>query len=70
MKQPKFKSRYGMVDVTTGKSSLAKRLAKGEKVKVRADIILDASGIGNHDGTSIEFFGEVVSVKEFSRVRP
>lgn len=66
MDSAKFKSDFAILDVKAGRAALAKRIAAGEKVRVRVDIVLNNQW-GSDDGTSIEFSGEVKSVKEFRK---
>ncbi|MBA2689989.1 MAG: hypothetical protein H0U63_04220 [Burkholderiales bacterium] len=63
MKSAAFKSGFAILDVRSGRQALAKRIAAGEKVRVRIDLVLDAAE--HEDGISIEFSGAVLSVKQF-----
>lgn len=65
MQTAPFKSSFAIVDVKGGRAALARRIQRGP-VRVRIDILLDNQH-SRDDGTSIEFSGEVVSVKEFAR---
>lgn len=64
MKTASFKSNYALIDVKHGRVSLLKKIKKGP-VKIRVDMLLTEQH-GNDDGASIEFSGEVLSVKEFA----
>lgn len=64
MKDATFKSSFAVLDVKSGRKALAARIAAGEKVRVRIDMVLDTQHSGD-DGTSIEFTGHVSSVKQF-----
>lgn len=64
MQDATFKSKFAVLDVEKGREALAKRVAAGEKVRVRIDVVLDTEN-SRDDGTSIEFSGGVQSVKEF-----
>ena len=66
MKDAPFKSTFAILDVKSGRAALAKRIANGEKIQVRVHMVLDNQS-SNDDGTSIEFSGEVLFVKEFVR---
>ena len=67
MKPAPFKSDFAILDVKTGRKALAKRIARGEKVRVLVDMVIDAQG-SHDDSGSIQFIGEVQSVKQFVRV--
>lgn len=67
MKSAPFKSDFAILDVKTGRKALAKRIAKGEKVRVLIDMVIECQH-GSDDGVSIEFNGEVQSVRQFARV--
>jgi hypothetical protein len=55
-------SDYAILDVKKGRAALARRLEKGEKVKVTIVGTIDYQS-GNDDGTSIEFSVSVASVE-------
>lgn len=57
-----FKSNYAILDVKKGRAALARKIVKGEKIKVYVEMILDTQS-SHDDGTSIEFSGEVISLK-------
>lgn len=67
MKPAPFKSDFAIIDVKAGRKALAKRMARGEKVRVLIDMVIDRQH-GNDDGVSIEFSGTVQSMKQFQRV--
>lgn len=67
MKPAPFKSDFAILDVKAGRKALAKRMARGEKVRVLIDMVIEQQH-GNDDGVSIEFSGTVQSVKQFQRV--
>jgi hypothetical protein len=67
MKPAPFKSDFAILDVKAGRKALAKRMARGEKVRVLIDMVIDRQH-GNDDGVSIEFNGTVQSVKQFKRI--
>lgn len=67
MKPAPFKSDFAILDVKSGRKALAKRMARGEKVRVLIDMVIEQQH-GNDDGVSIEFSGTVQSVKQFQRV--
>lgn len=67
MKPAPFKSDFAIIDVKAGRKALAKRLARGEKVRVLIDMVIEQQH-GCDDGVSIEFSGTVQSVKQFQRV--
>lgn len=58
-----FKSGFALLDVTTGRAKLAKRIAKGERIPVVIRGVINAQW-GSDDGTSIEFEIEVKSIKD------
>jgi hypothetical protein len=64
MKDAPFKSDFAILDVKSGRAALAKRIGRGEKVRVRIDVVLDTQHSGD-DGVSIEFSGNVSSVTQF-----
>lgn len=64
MKDAPFKSGFAILDVKSGRAALAKRIGAGEKVRVRIDMVLDTRH-SRDDGISIEFSGQVSSVKQF-----
>lgn len=64
MKDASFTSRFAVLDVRSGRSALAKRIAAGETVRVRVDLVLNYQH-SNDDGISAEFSGRVESVKQF-----
>ncbi|UPT99321.1 hypothetical protein J4G48_0015255 [Bradyrhizobium barranii subsp. apii] len=64
MQNAPFTSRFAILGVRTGRAALAKRIAAGEAVRVRVDLVLDQRQSPD-DGTSIEFSGCVESVKQF-----
>ncbi|WP_454629637.1 hypothetical protein [Bradyrhizobium cenepequi] len=66
MKSAPFKSGFAILDVQSGRSKLARRIAAGEKVRVRVDLVLDTQH-SRDDGISIEFSGAVRSVKQFKQ---
>jgi len=67
MKNAPFKSDFAILDVKAGRKALAKRIALGEKVRVLISMVIDEQH-SHDDGVSIEFNGEVQSVKQFARV--
>lgn len=67
MKPAPFKSDFAILDVKAGRKALAKRIARGEKVRVLIDMVIEQQH-GCDDGVSIEFSGTVQSVKQFQRV--
>jgi len=67
MQPAPFKSDFAILDVKTGRKALAKRIAKGGKVRVLIDMLIEGQSSPD-DGVSIEFNGEVQSVKQFRRV--
>jgi len=67
MKPAPFKSDFAILDVKAGRKALAKRMARGEKVRVLIDMVIEQQH-GADDGASIEFSGTVQSVKQFQRV--
>jgi hypothetical protein len=66
MQDAPFKSDFALLDVKKGRQALAKKIAAGGKVRVRIDMVIDCQ-YGSDDGTSIEFSGEVLSVKQFRK---
>lgn len=66
MQDAAFKSGFAILDVTKGRAALAKKMASGAKVRVRVDMVIEQQH-GHDDGTSIEFSGSVLSVKQFKR---
>ncbi|MCK1577863.1 hypothetical protein [Bradyrhizobium sp. 174] len=64
MKTAPFTSRFAILDVRSGRAALAKRIAAGEAVRVRVDLVL-GSQHSKDDGISTEFSGRVESVKMF-----
>jgi hypothetical protein len=69
MKKTPFVSGFAILDVKSGRAALAKRIAAGEKVRVRIDIVINTPH-GQDDGISIEFRGNVASVKPFKAPAP
>jgi hypothetical protein len=57
-----FKSDFALLDVKAGRRQLAKRIARGEKVLVFVEMVID-SQFDHDDGTSIEFSCDVKSMK-------
>jgi hypothetical protein len=66
MQDAPFKSDFALLDVKKGRQALAKKIDAGGKVRVRIDMVIDCRH-GSDDGTSIEFSGEVLSVKQFRK---
>ena len=66
MQDAPFKSDFALLDVKKGRQALAKKIAAGGKVRVRIDMVIDTQH-GSDDGTSIEFCGDVLSVKQFRK---
>lgn len=64
MKTAPFTSGFAVLDVRSGRAALAKRIAAGQRVRVRVDLVLDTQH-SRDDGISIEFSGQVQSVKQF-----
>lgn len=64
MQDAPFKSNFAILDVKKGRAALAKKIAAGGKVRVRIDMEINAQW-GDDDGTSIEFSGDVLSIKQF-----
>ena len=64
MNDAKFKSSFAILDVKSGREALERRVAAGERVRVRVDLVLDTVHSRN-DGVSTEFSGAVQAVKEF-----
>ncbi len=62
-----FKCNYAILDVKKGRKTLEKRIKKGEKIKIFVEMILDTVS-SDDDSISIEFSGEVLSVKQNSNV--
>jgi hypothetical protein len=62
-KPPSFKSNFAILDVTTGRDALLKRISKGEKVLVRVDLEIDAIS-SRDDGVSREFSCNVRGLKQ------
>lgn len=56
-------SDFAILDVKTGRSELARRIGHGAKVLVHIEMLIDNQH-GRDDGTSIEFSGAVLSIKE------
>lgn len=65
MKTARFKSDFAILDVKAGRQQLARNIERGEKIKVQIIMVLDNQS-GRDDGISIEFSGEVMSVKEYA----
>ena len=63
MKTAPFKSIFALLDVMAGRKALEKRLKSGP-IKIRVEMTIDYAW-GDCDGTSQEFAGTVLSVKEF-----
>lgn len=66
MQDAPFKSDFAILDVKKGRQALAKKIAAGGKVRVRIDMVIDCQHCRD-DGTSIEFSGDVLSVKQFRK---
>lgn len=64
MQDAPFKSTFAILDVKKGRAALAKKIKAGGKVRVRIDMLIDTQW-GNDDGVSIEFSGDVTSIKQF-----
>lgn len=64
-----FKSGFALLDVTTGRAALAKRIERGERIPVVIRGTINARW-GGDDGTSIEFEVDVSGVKELKRRSP
>lgn len=67
MQPAPFKSDFAILDVKAGRKALAKRIARGEQVRVLIDMVIECQH-GNDDGVSIEFNGHVQSVRQFQHV--
>lgn len=65
MRDAAFKSDFAILDVKKGRQALAKKIFAGGKIRVRIDMLIDQQW-GTDDGTSIEFSGKVLSVKQFA----
>lgn len=64
MKPASFKSDFALLDVKLGRTSLMKRVERGEKIRIRVEAVI--TGVwGGDDGVSREFELEVTSVKEY-----
>lgn len=61
-----FKSNHALLDVTTGRSALSKRIDKGARIPVVIRGFINDQW-GGDDGTSIDFVVEVTGVKELKR---
>lgn len=60
-----IKSAHAVLDVTEGRSKLARRVESGERVRVQITGYIEGDGsIGQDDGTSIEFTVVVDSARE------
>jgi hypothetical protein len=64
MQDAPFKSTFAILDVKKGRAALAKKIAAGGKVRIRVDMLINSQW-GDDDGVSIEFAGDVLSVKQF-----
>lgn len=64
MQDAPFTSTFAILDVKKGRHALAKKIAAGGKVRVRVDMVINSQW-GADDGVSIEFSGDVLSVKQF-----
>lgn len=62
MQDAPFHSDFAILDVKSGKAKLAKQINGGARVRVLVEMVLDRQH-GSDDGVSIEFSGEVLSVK-------
>jgi len=60
---PNFKSGFALLDVNTGRKALAKHIERGNKVRLRVDLVIDYVW-GGDDGTSQEFACTVKAVKQ------
>lgn len=59
---PHFESEFVLLDVTKGRVKLQSYIKKHGPVRVTVEMELDYPASGN-DGTSIEFAGQVLSLK-------
>lgn len=64
MQDAPFKSDFAIIDIKKGRQALAKKIAAGAKVRVRVDMLIDQQ-YGNDDGTSIAFYCDILSIKQF-----
>ena len=64
MQDAPFKSTFALLDVKKGRKALAEKIKAGGKVRVRTDMEINRQW-GSDDGVSIEFSGDVLSVKQF-----
>ena len=64
MQDAPFTSTFAILDVKKGRHALAKKIAAGGKVRVRIDMEINAQW-SDDDGVSIEFSGDVLSIKQF-----
>lgn len=63
-----FKSDFMLLDVKRGRQALARKIQGGGKVTVWIKATIEGvGGVGNDDGTSIEFAATVHSVKVSKR---
>ena len=65
MQDAPFKSDFAILDVKEGREDLRFKIMNGGKVRVRVEMEIDTQW-GADDGVSIEFAGDVLSVKQFS----
>jgi len=66
MKQVNWtKATFGMIDVwgVGNRNIIDKHLKTGGTIKVTMEIVLEAAGLGNWDGTSREYYGEAKVLK-------
>lgn len=61
-----LKSNFALLDVTTGRAILARRVAAGERISVVIRGVINSQW-GDGDGISTEFEIDVSSVKELAR---
>ena len=64
MQDAPFKSTFALLDVKKGRKALSEKIKAGGKVRVRVDMEINAQWSGD-DGVSIEFSGDVLSIKQF-----
>lgn len=64
MKDAPFKSTFALLDVKQGRHALAKKIEAGERVRVLVDLEINTKW-SQDDGISIEFSGDVLSIKQF-----
>lgn len=64
MQDAPFKSNFAILDVKEGREDLRFKVMNGGKVRVRVEMEINAQW-SDDDGVSIEFSGDVLSIKQF-----